>query len=130
MKSLGLSWLASAICVMATIGCGDSSRPTAPSTVRGVVTLDGQVLPEGVVNFSSSSTGDAAIAMVADGKFVVTGGMVPGTYKVSVTPPTPTPENPAPPVSKVPEKYRTPETTDLTSKITGGTNEVKLDLKS
>ena len=94
MKSSSLTWFASACCLVATIGCGDSSRPTAPSTVRGVVTLDGQALAEGVVNFSSSSTGDAAIAKVADGKFVVTGGMVPGTYKVSVTPPTPTPDNP------------------------------------
>lgn len=130
MKSASLTLFASTLCMLATIGCGDSSRPTAPSTVRGVVTLDGQALPEGVVNFSSSATGDAAIAKVTDGKFVVTGGMVPGTYKVSVTPPTPTPDNPTPPVSKVPEKYRAPETTDLTSKITGGTNEVKLDLKS
>ncbi len=130
MKSSGLTWFASSLCLLATIGCGDSSRPTAPSTVRGVVTLDGQALPEGVVNFVSSSTGDAAIAKVADGKFVVTGGMVPGTYKVSVTPPTPTPENPMPAVSKVPEKYRAPETTDLSSTIKGGTNEVKLDLKS
>jgi hypothetical protein len=56
--------------------------------------------------------------------------MVPGTYKVSVTPPTPTPDNPTPPDSKIPEKYRAVGTTDLSSKITGGTNEVKLELKS
>lgn len=130
MKFSPLTLIASALSLMAMIGCGDSSRPTAPATVRGVVTLDGEALKEGVVNFSSATTGDAAIAKVADGKFTVTGGMVPGTYKVSVTPPTPTPDNPTPPESKIPEKYRASATTDLSSTITGGTNEVKLDLKS
>jgi len=112
-------------------GCGGDSRPTAPSVVQGVVTLNGTALTEGTVNFASPTTGNAAIAQVgADGKFVVTGGMVPGDYKVMVTPPTPTPENPNPPDSQIPEKYRTVETSDLKSKITGGRNEVKLELKS
>lgn len=111
-------------------GCGGGSGPSTSSTVYGVVTLDGQSLAEGTVNFASPATGNAAIATVNDGKFVVTGGMVPGDYKIVVTPPTPTPDNPMPKESKIPEKYRSPETTDLTEKIKGGRNEVKLELKS
>jgi hypothetical protein len=65
-----------------------------------------------------------------DGTFVVKSGMVPGEYKVTVTPATPTPERPDPKDSKVPEKYRSSETSGLTSKITSGKNELKLDLKS
>ncbi len=110
-------------------GCG-GSRPSTSSSVYGVVTLDGESLPEGTVNFASPMTGNAAIATVSEGKFVVTGGMVPGDYKIVVTPPTPTPDNPTPKESKIPEKYRNPETTDLTGKITSGRNEVKLELKS
>jgi len=111
-------------------GCGGGSRPYTSSSVYGMVTLDGQALPEGTINFASTLTGNAAIATVSDGKFVVTGGMVPGDYKIVVTPPNPTPDNPMPKESKIPEKYRNPETTDLTGKINGGRNEVKLELKS
>lgn len=113
-------------------GCGGvSSKPTTSSTVEGIVTLDGEALTEGTVNFASPSTGNAAIAAVgAGGKFVVIGGMVPGEYKVTITPPSPTPENPAPKESKVPEKYRSQGTSELSSKITSGRNELKFELKS
>jgi len=116
----------------AVSGCAGDARPTTSSIVQGIVTLNGEELTEGGnVNFASPSTGNAAIAMVGpDGTFVVTGGMIPGEYKVTVTPPTPTPDHPDPIESKVPEKYRNRETSDLTSKITSGKNELKLNLKS
>jgi len=122
-----------AVCgIWAVSGCGSESKPTASSSVEGVVTLNGADLIEGgTVNFTSPATGNAAIAMVGpDGKFVVVGGMVPGEYKVTVTPLAPTPEHPAPKESSVPDKYRSPVTSDLTSKITSGKNELKFELKS
>lgn len=119
---LGICWIAS--------GCGGPGAAT-PSIVQGIVTLDGQVLTAGTVNFASSLGGNAAIATVgADGKFTVPGGMVPGEYKIVVAPPPPTPDNPTPVESKIPEKYRRPETSDLTHSVSVGRNEVKLELKS
>ena len=121
---LGFCWVSA--------GCGGGGTgPATPSMVQGIVTLDGQALTAGTVNFASHLTGNSAIATVgADGKFTVPGGMVPGEYKIIVTPRTPTPENPTPPESKIPEKYRRPDTSDLTSRITSGRNDVKLELKS
>ena len=118
--------------IWAVSGCGNEAKPTTSSSVEGVVTLNGTELVEGgTVNFTSPSTGNAAIALVGpDGKFVVIGGMVPGEYKVTVTPLTPTPEHPTPKDSSVPGKYRSPVTSDLTSKITSGKNDLKFELKS
>lgn len=112
------------------VGCGGSSNSAGSSTVKGTITVDGEALPEGSISFSSPSTGNAVMAPVKDGKFAVPSGMAPGQYKVVVAPPTPTPENPTPPASKIPEKYRIQETSDLTSTITNGANDVKFDLKS
>jgi len=114
------------------LGCGGAAKPTTSSTVKGVVYLNGEELTEGgTVSFASPATGNGAIAMVGpDGSFVVAGGMVPGDYKVTVTPPMPTPDHPDVKDSRVPEKYRTVEGSDLTQKISGGENELKLELKS
>ncbi len=122
---VGLCW--------AACGCaGGPPPPSVSSTVEGLVTLDGADLTEGgTVNFTSPSTGNAAIAMVGpDGRFVVLSGMVPGDYKVTLTPQGPTPQNPAPRESKIPTKYRSDKTSDLTTKISSGKNELKFELKS
>lgn len=128
MKLSRLTQLASALMLCLAVGCGGSSSGLT-SKVKGTITLDGVTLQAGTINFASPTTGDAAIAQVTDGKFVV-GRMAPGVYKVVVTPPTPTPDNPVTPESKIPAKYRAPETSDLTSTIKGGTIEVNFDLKS
>ncbi len=121
-----------AICMSglwATSGCSGTPAKETPTGVKGIVTLAGKPLTEGTVSFSNSSTGNGAIAQVgAEGKFSVTGGVVPGEYKVTITPPTPTPENPAPKQSAIPEKYRTEATTDLKAKVTAGSNDLKFEL--
>ncbi len=110
-------------------GCGGTPAKETPTGVKGVVTLAGKPLSEGTVNFSNSSTGNGAVAQLgAEGKFTVTGGVVPGEYKVTITPPTPTPENPAPKPSSIPDKYRNEATTDLKAKISSGANDLKFEL--
>lgn len=111
-------------------GCGSSGpAKVVPAGVQGLVTLGGKGLEEGTVNFSSAATGNGAIAKIgAEGKFVVTGGVVPGDYKVTITPPTPTPDNPKPKASKIPKKYRDLKTSDLTAKITSSSNDLKFEL--
>lgn len=110
-------------------GCGGAPAKETPTGVKGVVTLAGKPLAEGTVSFSNSSTGNAAVAQLgAEGKFTVTGGVVPGEYKVTITPPTPTPDNPAPKPSSIPDKYRNEATTDLKAKISSGANDLKFEL--
>jgi len=110
-------------------GCGGTPAKETPTGVKGVVTLAGKPLSEGTVNFSNSSTGNGAVAQLgSEGKFTVTGGVVPGEYKVTITPPTPTPENPAPKPSSIPDKYRNEATTDLKAKISSGANDLKFEL--
>lgn len=122
--------IASSICsLFAIVGCSGGTSGPAPSMVAGSVTLAGKALSDGTVSFSSPGTGNGAIAKLgAEGKFVVSGGVVPGDYRVTVTPPTPTPDNPTPPASDIPEKYRSETTSDLTCKITGGSNTLKFEL--
>jgi hypothetical protein len=111
-------------------GCGKSDQSKAVSVAKGVVTLNGVALTEGTVNFNSPSTGNGAIAQLGpEGKFTIAGGIVPGEYKVTITPPTPTPENPTPKASDIPEKYRTEATTDLTATIKGTSSDLKFELK-
>lgn len=113
----------------AVSGCSGTPAKETPTGVKGIVTLAGKPLPEGTVSFSNSATGNAAVAQLgAEGKFTVTGGVVPGEYKVTITPPTPTPDNPAPKASAIPEKYRNEATSDLKAKISSGANDLKFEL--
>lgn len=118
-------------CLLVATGCGKSGpKQTPPVVVKGQVTLDGKGLDEGTVNFTSPGTGNGAIAKIGpEGKFVVTGGIVPGEYKVTITPPTPTPEDPKPKASNIPKKYRDIKTSDLTANVSGKDSELKFELK-
>jgi hypothetical protein len=115
---------------------GCSETPTIPKTVEvsGTVTLDGKPLSEGTVNFSSSSTGDAAIAQLKEGgRFLFGNGVLPGTYRVTITGPvnnTPPAPGVTPPVLKfqIPSKYSDPATTDLKATVTTEVSDFKFDL--
>src|SRR6476620_3489680 len=68
------------------MGCGG----TYDATAHGIVTLDGRVVPRGVVSFHLVSGGPAAYAMIGDdGSYSIrTGretGLPSGEYQVSVT---------------------------------------------
>jgi hypothetical protein len=77
------------ILALTTIGCsgGRDNLPREP--VAGTVTMDGQPLPEAVIQFYP--TGDAkstgANAQVKAGQFSIPreDGLVPGSYKVSIS---------------------------------------------
>jgi len=111
-------------------GCGGGPVKPSLTIVKGIVKLNGSVVEEGTVNFASPSTGNGATAELdGDGTFVVSGGMVPGDYKVTITPPRPTPDNPVVPKSKIPQKYRSNAKTDLMATISASQNELQFDLK-
>ncbi len=122
------------------VGClqGCSETRTIPKTIEvaGSVTLDGKPLTEGTINFTSASTGDAANASLGtEGRFLFANGVLPGTYRVTVTAPinmTPPAPGVAPPVIKfvIPARYMDPAATDLKATVAEGSDEFKFDLKS
>jgi hypothetical protein len=137
--SIGFSWL------LLVAGCGE--RPTVAEIVKtvdaqGVLTYQGKTLENYQIIFHPpGNLRPAAGRTDAAGRFKLgtnkTGdGAVPGTHRVTVTYVGPE-VNVAPgdefkelPPPKVPEKYASPESSDITQEIPpGGTTDLKIDLK-
>jgi hypothetical protein len=124
--------------LLSLTGCGGAYD----STVTGSVTMDGKVVPCGLVAFHPVSLGPAAYAYIdSSGKYSVrTGresGLPPGDYQVTVTANEPpamerTPEGFPPPPGKAitPAWYGVKETSGLRFTIQPGENEINLELTS
>jgi hypothetical protein len=137
--------LATPLVCLALAGCSGSTDPvdTLPrKAVTGTVTLDGQPLAQGKIEFNPIAGGSgpavSAVADIADGKYSIdkTQGPVPGKYKVSISSrpsikfgpgqePGPLPKMDP---EKVPSKYNAQTT--LTQEITAEeVNTANFDLK-
>jgi hypothetical protein len=124
--------------LLSAIGCGG----TYDSSAHGLVTLDGKVIPRGLVAFHPLSAGPAAYAIINEsgGYEVFTGrekGLPSGEYQVSVVANeapamAQTATGGAPPPGKpiTPEWYRTKQTSGLKYTIKPGGNEINLELTS
>jgi hypothetical protein len=124
--------------LLVVVGCGGPFD----SSVTGVVTLDGKVVPRGTVSFQPKAGGPAAYARIEEsGSYVVrTGreeGLPPGDYYVTVSanePPTveQTAQGGPPPPGKpiTPAWYRTRNTSGLSFVVEPGANEINLELTS
>jgi len=140
--------LISAVVVAALAGCGGSRT----SPVEGIVLLDGKPLVGASVQFVPQGTGrDATGQTDASGEFSMStfnpkDGVVPGDYKVVISPPLGTPDTtayasadeamaaaakrPAKKISSgLPEKYTRPDQTPLTQTVPVK-EKLKFDLKS
>jgi hypothetical protein len=118
-------------------GCGG----TYDSTVSGVVTLDGNVVPRGTVAYMPVAGGPAAYAPIQqDGTYVMrTGreeGLPAGEYSVTVTAneaggSRSADGGPQPPGKAItPPWYRTKDTSGLNYTVSTGANEINLELTS
>lgn len=113
------------------VSCG-GSEPAG--TVSGKVTLNDEPVTAGQVGFISTETGEGATAEIQpDGSFQLGTPLPPGTYTVTVVPPPPPPPteatmNDPPPVSSLPQKYRSSETSDLKFEIAEGSNSFDVKL--
>jgi hypothetical protein len=72
------------------IGCSKTLDDLPRQPVAGTVTMDGQALPEGVIQFypvEASATSTGANAEIKAGAFSIPQetGLVPGNYKVSIS---------------------------------------------
>ncbi len=138
--------LASSLVLLVLAGCGD---PTAPvdrlprKALTGSVTLDGQPLTQGKIQFEpvSGAEGTTALAVgeIKDGKYSIetSAGAVPGNYKVIISSRPPAKINlseepgPAPKLDpeKVPAQYNSKTT--LTKEVKNeSVNTLDFDLKS
>jgi hypothetical protein len=138
--------LAAPFVLLALVGCGEDTIPRDDlprESVSGAVTLDGQPMARGTIQFDpvQGTQGPAAFAVgeIKDGKFAIdrARGPVPGQYKVSISSRPPIViapdqgpgERPKQEPEKVPVRYNKKST--LTKEITGGaTNAFDFELKS
>ena len=135
MFSFRCGVLAIAVGLFTLPGCGETSTMPKTVEVAGTVTLNGEPLTEGMINFSSSSTGDAANAKLGPGgRFLFGNGVLPGSYRVTITPvgsdipPAPGVEPPTLNL-EIPSKYSDLTTTDLKATVAPGNDDFTFDLK-
>ena len=113
------------------VGCG-SKLPI----VEGIVTLDGDPVPNARVVFESPNSPTATAKTDDEGQFDVMSaserGMAEGSYKVSVSAyQTRDGGSEAPiPVLATPKKYNSVKTSELTAEVVAGKNSIKLELFS
>src|SRR5438874_12985055 len=113
-------------------GCGGPEHPEV-GRVSGVITLDGQPLPEATVMFQPTN-GRASIATTdSAGKYSLTyldgvPGALLGAHKVIIRTEIPG-EDGQPPIAneKLPKKYH--EQTELTAEVKRGSNKYDFELK-
>jgi hypothetical protein len=115
--------------------CFGCTRGDAPKTapVKGTVTMQGKPLPHVGVTFLPTGKGPTASGNTNDqGEFTLMtsrpgDGAVIGTHKVAVGSADEGPRKPGSPI--IPEKYGSPNTTDLTAEVKAGqTNVITLEL--
>jgi hypothetical protein len=138
MAKQKLLMLIGSIAVATATGCGSSTE----ATVTGIVTLDGNPIPKGMISFVPANEGTQAYAMSDEsGNYeVYTGrveGLRAGEYKVTVVArkqPTITKTadgGPAPPGEAItPRWYAYPDFSGLSFNIEAGSNEINLQLTS
>lgn len=130
-------WCLAGFLFVGQAGCGQSSTPVPPlGTVSGTVLINGK--PPGgecEINLFDASKGMGGLAVADSAGAFEFGGPIPaGSYKVYVTAKVPEPTEPGvprpKPLSNIPRKYQSAETSDLTAVIKEGENApLALDLK-
>jgi hypothetical protein len=112
------------------VGCGNN--PLGRKAVAGTVSMDGEPLDYGAINFHPLESNAQAVgsgAVITDGEFSIPAaeGLTPGRYRVSIVAPSGGPPEriqgedamktgSKPPVERLPSKYNTE--TELTAEVT------------
>lgn len=132
--SLACAWLSFVIIAIATAGCG-----TSAATVAGTVSVGGQPLQQGRINFSpiEDTPGGSSGAAIIDGQFDVPEGLQAGKYRIQIdgTRDDPEAEIQLPfggplvpkPVPVVPELYRG-QNSPLTATLKAGHQSIPFDV--
>jgi hypothetical protein len=145
MKVIMNSWCAVAVAIVTVSGCSGSNLPPV-GQVGGVVTLDGQPLTKGHVQFmpdsSKGTKGRMAVGLIgADGRFKLTAfkpgdGALVGFHKVVIICEEDMPAfdpkvAPPPPKSLIPVRYTDANTSGFTAEVkSAGKNDFTFALES
>ncbi|QDU37070.1 hypothetical protein Mal4_13730 [Maioricimonas rarisocia] len=129
----------SLLLVLLTVGCGSSEKGPELVPYSGIVSLDGQPLPDAVITFHPQEAGkNGAFGQTNEsGEFTLTSGkkpgIIPGSYKVTISRivakdgASVSPEEgmdieqlmmSGQASESIPEKYSSPQQTQLTADIT------------
>jgi hypothetical protein len=153
MASRG-AWVVVAGAVVAMIGCSGGATGPKTAPVKGKITYKKLPVEGATVSFLGDGKVPPAVAVTdAAGQYILTttrsgDGAVPGVHKVTVTkivaPPAAAKpksgsmsmedaakaaqEAPAKPVSLLPERYASAETSGLQFTVKDGTNDIPIDL--
>lgn len=134
-----MGWYGLLLMSLMLSGCGDAKLE---STVAGTVTLDGEFIGPGIIQFFPVGGGHnpATGTIDVDGRYQMktnnTIGLLPGEYQVTVAiydQPDVAPGERAAPGSaplRIPQKYISAKTTDLKFSVTSGKNEIDVPLSS
>ena len=143
-----VSGIALSVCLLLS-GCGGTEHPgTYP--VQGTVTFNGQPVADATVNFHPVGQSRSSVGRTdAQGRYELTtfssgDGAMPGEYRVAISkfelPPGAEAEDPEPPEelqsdaealvpqNVLPERYASPDTSELTATVSVGPNTVDFDL--
>ncbi|MDY0171145.1 MAG: hypothetical protein RBS80_31690 [Thermoguttaceae bacterium] len=131
-----LAWLLAACLIFS--GCFGAD-PAGRRQISGKVTLDGVPLDSGSIHFEplDGAGGHGSGCVIAGGKYILpaTHGLPDGHYRVSISAPEATNQEPSmgaevpPPVERIPEQYNV--RTQLTAQVTrDGSNTFDFELKS
>lgn len=138
MAKQKLLMLFGTLAVAAVAGCGSSSE----ATVSGMITLDGNPIPKGMISFVPAAQGTQSYATSDEsGSYEVftgrTEGLRAGEYTVTVVARemptlTKTADGGPPPPGKAltPRWYAYPDSSGLSFKVEPGSNEINLELTS
>lgn len=117
----------------ALVGCFGEDGPPV-STISGQVTLDGEPVTVGIVQFVNEELAVGANGKLDDdGRYFIDTPFLTGTYQVAILPPPPPdpilggdpPKGPF----VVPKRYTSFETSGFTAELTEGENEFDIPLR-
>lgn len=138
---MSLAFRASVVCLVLVAGCQRGPELPPVQQVSGVVTLDGNPLPRGEVQFepdaAAGNKGASAVGTIdASGRYELTTagakGAIIGPHVVTVTARAePKDETDTLPMSLIPEKYSIPDTSGIKKEVTAGApNIIPIELSS
>jgi hypothetical protein len=135
MHKFGSCRILAAIAIAFAAGCGGGQTALVDGRVKFKDGSDVSVLSGYEVDFQPAGGKTSATGQIAaDGTFKLTtfgadDGAIPGHHRVAITPPQSADPDKPPQKSKLPAKYSSFDTSDLTVEIKPGRNSIELELE-
>ena len=135
MRKLGLRGILAALAIAFIAGCGGGQTAPVDGRVKFKDGSDVSVLAGYEVDFQPDGGKTSASGHIAaDGTFKLTtfgpdDGAMPGQHRVAITPPQSADPDKPPQKSKLPAKYSSFDTSELTAEVKPGRNSIELELE-